>query len=255
MAASDIKLRQGAASSKDIRLYPGQAATAVAATTIRLRAGHATPSSIVLGDGSATGVIAGNFVLAATESADTAAFNVQEGFQLAATEAADTAAVALVEGANLDLAATEGPDVAAFVLGDTLALAATEAEDVAAFNVELTAVDIDLAASEEPDTAAFEMAAVAVAVPVTPAAPLGSGGWRGGGERGTTAIYGPLRQQKRKLRRLIEAGEAEDVSRSCLTAARQAHTREEIVAAIRQIEAELQRIDDEDDDDMMLLAA
>ena len=63
--------------------------------------------------------------LAATEAADIAAFNVQEGFVLTATEAADIAAFSVQEGFRL--AATEAADVAAF--GVTAAAAASNAND------------------------------------------------------------------------------------------------------------------------------
>jgi hypothetical protein len=86
--------------------------------------------------------------------------------------------------------------------------------------------------------------------------PIGSGGWVGGGERGTVAVYGPLRQQKRRLRRLIDEAEDEDVSARIVAAAKAAHTRDEIARALVAVEAALNQIaEDEDDEDWMMLAA
>jgi hypothetical protein len=98
--------------------------------------------------------------LAATEGADAASFSasIVRFASFAATEAADTASLDIAAAHTSDLAATESSDVALILLFDgvAVALGATEGADIAAFDVGLEdPVSVALAATEQPDRAAF----------------------------------------------------------------------------------------------------
>jgi hypothetical protein len=134
-------------------------------------------------DAALVGVSGGTptLTLAATETADTAAFTTSfaDGLALAVTEAADTAAFTTTFADQLSLTVTEAADIAAFTttfsdqftlapteaadtaaftttFGDQFALAVTEAPDVASFNLG-GVISFALAVTEAPDVAAFSL--------------------------------------------------------------------------------------------------
>lgn len=111
-------------------------------------------------------------VLAATEALDVAAFTLAPVITatLAATEAPDTAAFTLAPVITATLAAAEAPDVANFQTGTVATLAATEAADTASFAL-TAAHTAALAATEAPDTAAFVVLPALTAVLAATEAP------------------------------------------------------------------------------------
>lgn len=112
----DITLRAGDATPKDIVLYDLPVATPAETTTIYLVAGDATPKDVILRDPTvqpgASGPATITGTLAATDSADTAAFAglIAHVGALAATEGSDTVAFAGNIAHTGTLAATEQAD-------------------------------------------------------------------------------------------------------------------------------------------------
>lgn len=117
---------------------------------------------------------------------------------LAATEGADTAAFELATVAVVDLVATEGRDAALFEVATVtvLDLAATEGQDTAAFEITVTnEVVINLNATEGQDTAHFEVNNGQVIPPVIATGPF---------------LGGPIRQPKEAVHLTLRAAEGQD---------------------------------------------